>query len=72
MIKKAILLSVLAVSLTGCVVDPWDDGSRDHWDRNGHYDRDHKDRDWKNREHRDHRDWKRDRGDNRDWRRDRD
>lgn len=69
--KKMILLSsVLAVALTGCVVDPWDDDYRGHRDRNGHYDRDHGDRDWKNRNHKDHRDWKRDR-DNRDWRRDR-
>ncbi|MGE8538759.1 MAG: hypothetical protein ACN6NI_05700 [Acinetobacter sp.] len=72
MIKKVILLSVLAVSLTGCMVDPWDDDYRGNRDRNAHYDRDHKDRDWKNKDHRgDHRDWKRDRNDNRDWRRDR-
>lgn len=68
--KKMILLSsVLAVALTGCVVDPWDEGYRGHHDhRNGHYDRDRGDKDWK--KHRDHRDWKRDRGD-RDWRRNR-
>ncbi len=73
MMKKVILLSVLAVSLTGCVVDPWDDDYRGNRDRNGHYDRDdrdHRNHDWKNKDHKDHRDWKRDR-DNRDWRRDR-
>ncbi|MFH7765289.1 hypothetical protein [Acinetobacter sp. BSP-28] len=65
MMKKVILLSVLAVSITGCVLDPYyDDDYRGHRDRNGHYDRDHGDRDWKDR---DHRDWKHDRGD-RDWR----
>lgn len=63
--KKMILLSsVLAVALTGCMVDPWDDDYRGHRDRNGHYDRNHGDRDWKDR---DHRDWKRDREDS-DWR----
>ncbi|WP_441374399.1 hypothetical protein [Acinetobacter lwoffii] len=70
MMKKVILLSVLAVSLIGCVVDPWDDDYRGNRDRNGHYDRDHRNHDWKNKDHKDHRDWKRDR-DNRDWRRDR-
>lgn len=60
MMKKVILLSVLAVSITGCMLDPYyDDDYGGHRDRNGHYDRD-----WKNR---DHGDWKHDRGD-RDWR----
>ncbi|MCO8041586.1 hypothetical protein OC498_01570 [Acinetobacter bohemicus] len=75
--KRIILLSIFAISVTGCVVDPYDDGDyrynkdrhgqydRNHGDR--HYDRKHGDRDWK---HKDHRDWKHDR-DNRDWRRDR-
>lgn len=63
MMKKVILFSVLAVSLTGCMVDPWDDDSGHRQDRNGHYDRHDKDRDWKNKDHRDwknkdHRDWK--------------
>ena len=43
-----LLSSVLAVALTGCVVDPWDEGYRGHHDRNGHYDRDRGDKDWKN------------------------
>ncbi|MGE8560622.1 MAG: hypothetical protein ACN6NJ_06710 [Acinetobacter sp.] len=62
MMKKVILLSVLAVSLTGCVVDPYDDDYRGHRDRNGHYDRDHDhgDRDWNNK---DRPDWNHDRND---------
>ncbi len=65
--KKMILLSsIMAVALTGCVLDPYDDGYRgDHRDRHGQYDRDRKDRDWK---HKNDRDWKRDRNDRRDWR----
>lgn len=46
MMKKTILLAVLAVSLTGCIVSPYDDHPR-HSDRNGHYDKQHGDRDWK-------------------------
>ncbi len=49
MMKKVILLSVLAVSLTGCVVDPWDDDYRGNRDLNGHYDADHRNHDWKER-----------------------
>jgi hypothetical protein len=55
MMKKVILLSVLAVSLSGCIVDPfYDDDYPRHSDRNGHYDRhygdrDHRDRDWDHR-----------------------
>lgn len=45
--KIVILLSVLAVSLTGCVVDPHDD-YRGHKDRDKHHDRQYGDRDWKN------------------------
>ena len=67
MMKKMIVLSsVLAVALTGCVMDPYYDDDRGHRDRHGHYDRDH-DGKWK---HKDNRDWNRDR-DNRDWRRSR-
>ena len=50
MMKKMILLSVLAVSLSGCVVDPYDGDYLDHRDRNGHYDRQHGDRDWNNKD----------------------
>jgi len=57
--KKVILLSVLAVSLTGCVLDPYDD-DYGHRDRNGHYDRHHGDRDWNNK---DRPDWNHDRTD---------
>ena len=64
MIKKVILLSVLAASLSGCIFDPYDEGYDGHRDRNGHYDRQHGDRDWNNK---DHRDWNHDRSD-RDWR----
>jgi hypothetical protein len=65
MMKKVILLSVLAVSLTGCVLDPYDDDYGGHRDRNGHYDRHHHgDRDWHNK---DRPDWNHDRND-RDWR----
>lgn len=60
MIKKMILLSVFAVTLSGCVADPYDDGYRDHRDRNGHYDRQHGDRDWNNQ---DRPDWNHDRND---------
>ncbi|MGS0707610.1 hypothetical protein ACVBEE_14075 [Acinetobacter sp. ANC 3781] len=60
MMKKMILLSVLAVSLSGCVVDPYDGDYRDHRDRNGHYDRQHGDRDWNNK---DRPDWNHDRND---------
>ncbi|MEZ2902766.1 hypothetical protein [Acinetobacter terrestris] len=60
MMKKMILLSVLAVSLTGCVVDPYDDDYRGHRDRDGHYDRQHGDRDWKNK---DRPNWNHDRND---------
>ena len=60
MMKKMILLSVLAVSLSGCVVDPYDGDYRDHRDRNGHYDRQHDDRDWNNK---DRPDWNHDRND---------
>ena len=65
MMKKVILLSVLAVSLTGCVLDTYDDDYGGHRDRNGHYDRHHHgDRDWNNK---DRPDWDHDRND-RDWR----
>jgi hypothetical protein len=60
MMKKVILLSVLGVSLTGCIVAPYDD---DH--RGGHGRYDHRDRDrWDQRHDRDRYD--RDRND-RDW-----
>ncbi|OAL85188.1 hypothetical protein [Acinetobacter sp. SFD] len=52
--KIVILLSVLAVSLTGCVVDPHDD-YRGHKDRDKHHDRPHGDRDWNN--NKDRPDW---------------
>ena len=60
-VKKVIVLGVVAISLTGCIVAPFDDGHRgghgrydqrhdsDHrWDqrRDGRYDRDRNDRDW--------------------------
>lgn len=66
MMKKVILLSVLAVSITGCMLDPYyDDDYGGHRDRNGHYDRHHHgDRDWNNK---DRPDWDHDRND-RDWR----
>ncbi|MBJ9951639.1 MULTISPECIES: hypothetical protein [unclassified Acinetobacter] len=55
MMKKIILLSVLGISLTGCIVAPYDDDhrgghgrydhrDRDRWDHR--YDRDRNDRDW--------------------------
>ena len=61
MLNKVIVLGVVALSLTGCIVAPFDDGHRgghgrydqrhdsDHrWDqrRDGRYDRDRNDRDW--------------------------
>lgn len=61
MMKKIILLSVLGISLTGCIVAPYDDDHRggharyDHRDRWDHrhdrdrYDRDRNDRDWNKR-----------------------
>ncbi|CAB1214393.1 hypothetical protein [Acinetobacter bouvetii] len=67
MMKKVILLSVLAVSLSGCILDPYyDDDYPRHSDRNGQYDRHHGDRDWKG-QHRygDHDRYDRDRRDNR-------
>lgn len=66
MMKKVIVLSVLAVSLTGCMVDPWDNDHRDSRDRNGQYDRQHGDRDWKNKDHRDGRHDRNDRNDRND------
>lgn len=60
--KKIIVLSVLAISLSGCVIDPYYDDEHRHRDRYGHHDRDYDDRD--------HDDWDwRDR-DGREWRRD--
>lgn len=55
--KKMFLLAIFAVSLTGCIVAPYDDHPR-HSDRNGHNDRKHSDRkhsdrDW-NKQHRPH------------------
>ena len=55
--KKMFLLAIFAVSLTGCIVAPYDDHPR-HSDRNGHHDRKHSDRkhsdrDW-NKQHRPH------------------
>ena len=50
--KKMFLLVIFAVSLTGCIVAPYDDHPR-HSDRNGHNDRKHSDRDW-NKQHRPH------------------
>lgn len=61
MLNKIIVLGVVAISLTGCIVAPFDDVHRgghgrydqrhdsDHrWDqrRDGRYDRDRNDRDW--------------------------
>ena len=61
MLNKVIVLGVVDISLTGCIVAPFDDGHRgghgrydqrhdsDHrWDqrRDGRYDRDRNDRDW--------------------------
>ena len=61
MLNKVVVLGVVAISLTGCIVAPFDDGHRgghgrydqrhdsDHrWDqrRDGRYDRDRNDRDW--------------------------
>lgn len=43
MLKKLIVLSVLAVTLTGCVVAPYDDHySRDGRNYSGQYDHDHR------------------------------
>lgn len=55
--KKMFLLAIVAVSLTGCIVAPYDDHPR-HSDRNGHNDRKHSDRkhsdrDW-DKQHRPH------------------
>lgn len=55
--KKMFLLAIFAVSLTGCIVAPYDDHPR-HSDRNGHNDRKHSDRkhsdrDW-DKQHRPH------------------
>ncbi|CAM9347139.1 hypothetical protein [Acinetobacter bereziniae] len=62
MMKKIILLGVLGVSLTGCIVAPYDD---DHRDGHGRYD--HRDRDrWDHRHDRDRDRYDRDRND-RDW-----
>jgi hypothetical protein len=65
MMKKMILLSVLAVSLTGCIVSPYDDYDHHrHSDRNAHHDRQYADRDW-NKQHRHWDDRKSDRYDKR-------
>ena len=50
MMKKVILLSVLAVSLTGCVMDPHDGDYRGHKDRDKHHDQQRGDRDWNNKD----------------------
>lgn len=48
MMKKMLLLSVLAVMISGCMVSPYDDDQHRHSDRDGRYDRQHGDRDWNN------------------------
>ena len=55
MIKKMLLLTLLAVSITGCVDSPYDNHHR-HPDRDGRYDRPAGDKDWNNRPHGD-KDW---------------
>ncbi|MBJ8421442.1 hypothetical protein KTJ16_03335 [Acinetobacter bereziniae] len=66
MMKKIILLGVLGVSLTGCIVAPYDDDHRGGHGRYDHRDRD-RDRDrWDHRHDRDRDRYDRDRND-RDW-----
>ncbi len=70
MMKKIIILSVFAVTLTGCVVAPYDDYPRDGRHHSGQYDRDRDGRpDWRN-QNRQGQDYDR-RGDHRhsDWNR---
>lgn len=61
MLKKIVILGVIAVSLTGCIIAPLDDG----YDRRGHGGYDH--RSDRNDHRHDHRRGDRDRGDRHDW-----
>lgn len=63
MIKKLALLGLMGISLTGCIVAPYDDGYNRHdhrhnsdrrWDRNDQ-------QRWDNQRNNDRRDWNKDR-----------
>ncbi|WP_445115372.1 hypothetical protein [Acinetobacter sp. WZC-1] len=49
--KKLLLLALTGISLTGCIVAPYDDHPRrhHHYDRDYRYDRDDKRPDWRHK-----------------------